>query len=120
MSASFTIDGAVYPAQSGTVVYFDKGLSVQNAPAKRVTKFGDGYAMHMPIGSSVRSYSASFSNRPTSEIEIIETYFTLLKGEGFDISVRGETIHVIALGFNKSYQNGQLYSLSANLREYFN
>ena len=120
MSASFTIDGTVYPAQSGTVVLFDKGLSVQNAPAKRVTKFGDGYSMHLPIGPSVRSYSVSFSNRPTSEIEIIETYFTLLTGEGFDISVRGETIHVVVLGFNKNYQNGQVYGLTANLREYFN
>jgi hypothetical protein len=120
MSASFTIDGTVYPAQSGTVIYFDKGLTVQNAPAKRVTKFGDGYAMHMPIGPSVRNYSINFNNRPTSEIEIIEEYFTLLKGEGFDISVRGESIHVVVLGFNKNYLNGELYSLSASLKEYFN
>ena len=119
MSAYFSIDGTVYPAQSDTIVNFDKGLSIQNAPAKRVTKFGDGYGMHMPIGPTVRNLSASFSNRTRDEIDIIETYFTLLKGEPFYIYVRGESIRVVVLGFNKNYQNGEIYSLTANLKEVF-
>ena len=120
MSASLTIDGSVYPAQSGTLIRFDRGITIQNVPAKRVAKFGDGYAMHVPLGPTVRTYGVAFNNRPTTEIDIIETYFTLLKGESFNIVIRGETIPVVVLSFNKNYQNGEVYGLTASLKEYFN
>jgi len=120
MSAYFTIDGAVYPAQSGTQVLFDKGFSIQNNPAKRVTKFGDGYSLHIPVGPNVNTYKGAFSARPDAEIDIIEEYFTLLKGEGFDISVLGDTIHVVALSFNRTFINEGISSLTVDLKEYFN
>lgn len=120
MSAYFTIDGTVYPAQSGTEIVFDKNFSIQNTPAKRVTRFGDGYALQLPIGPTVNTYRGSFTNRTDTEIGIIEEYFTLLKGEGFDISVLGDTIHVVALSFERRFINGGISSLTVNLKEYFN
>ena len=112
MASYVTISSVEYP--------FDSGISIQNTPAKRVTNFGDGYALHIPVGPVVRTYNAAFSNRTTFEIETIESFLVAQKGEAFDIIVQGETIHVVVLEFRKAYQNGEVYSLSATFREYFN
>jgi hypothetical protein len=85
-----------------------------------VTRFGDGYALQLPIGPTVNTYRGSFTNRTDTEIGIIEQYFTLLKGEGFDISVLGDTIHVVALSFERRFINDGISSLTVNLKEYFN
>jgi phage-related protein len=112
MASYVTISSVEYP--------FDSGISIDNTPAKRVTNFGDGYALHIPIGPVVRNYTASFNNRTTTEIDTIESFLINQKGEAFDIVVQGETIHVVVLEFTKAYQNGEVYSLSATFREYFN
>lgn len=119
MIAGFTIDGSVYAGESGTEVNFDRGVTIQSAPAKRVSKFGDGYKQHLPIGPTVKNISASFSNRAVSEIDIIETYFTLLDGDSFDVLIHGETITVVCLGWNRTYPQESVQTLTAQLREYY-
>jgi hypothetical protein len=113
--ASITIDGSVYPAESGTVIQFDKGLTIESNPPKQMFKFGDGYISHLPLGSSKRKFNVAFKNRANADV--IETYFKLLKGESFPISVKGETINVTVESFSRSYNN--MDSLSATLVEYF-
>lgn len=119
MSAGFTIDGTVYPAESGTEFSFDRNLSVEAKPAKRVLTFGDGYSSHQPIGPTVRQFSVSFTNRPTTDIDKIVTYFELLGGSSFAIDYFGESIKVLALSWNRTWVQEDINSLSVTLKEYY-
>ena len=119
MVSGFTIDGTVYPAQSGTTVNFDRGVAIENSLPKRVNRFGDGYSLHIPIGPVVRKFNVAFLNRASTEITIIETYFELLEAGAFDITMRGETITVICKGWGVSYQQEDIWSLNAVFEEYF-
>lgn len=116
----FTISGAYFPAQSGRVIYVDNGVSISIKPTVRRIKFGDGYGLHVPIAPPLRGFSASFSNRAPEEINVIEEYLGLLTGELIpDFSVMGVTYPMVCTKFSKSYQNGEIYSLSAEFTQEF-
>jgi phage-related protein len=117
MIAGFTINGSVYPAQSGTTINFDRNVRIQNVIPKRVSKFGDGYKSHLPIGSSKRRIDVSFTNR--SNGNIIETYFELLNGASFDITLRGETVTVVCAQWQKTYPQEGIHTITATLQEYY-
>lgn len=117
MVAGFTIDGSVYPAQSGTTISFDRGVSIQTVVPKRVAKFGDGYKSQIPVGSLKRTFNVSFTNR--DNIDIIETYFELLNGASFNITMRGETITVVCNSWNRSYPQEDINTITATLQEYY-
>ena len=117
MIAGFTINGSVYPAESGTQIHFDRGVSMQNVVPKRVARFGDGYALQLPIGSLKRTINASFTNR--SNADVIETYFELLDGASFDITMRGETIKVVCNSWTKNWPQEGVQTITASLEEYY-
>jgi phage-related protein len=113
--ASIIIDGAIYPAESGREIVFDRTIAIEEAPPKLKYTFGDGYSGHVPLGSAKRKFNVTFKNREDSNI--IENYFQLLKGESFPINIKSENITVIATDFSRSYNN--IDSVTATLEEYF-
>lgn len=106
----------IYFTISGTDVYVDNNISVNYEPKSRRVKFGDGYELSIPI-TTLRSLSASFSNRTPSEINQIDAYLTSTQGGIISVNVMGEVIPMVCTSYNKSYQNGQIFSLSAEFRE---
>lgn len=120
MSAYFTISGAYYSGEADRVVYLDRGLSINNIPQIRSMNYGDGYSLLVPVAPILRTFSASFSNREPEEIIVIDTYFELLQGAIIpDFVVNGETINAKVVNYSKSYMNGQVYSLTAQIVEEF-
>lgn len=106
----------IYFTISGTDIYVDNGISVNYAPLSRRVKFGDGYELSIPI-TTLRTLSASFSNRTPATINQIDTYLTTTQGGIISFYVMGAVIPMVCTSYNKSYQNGQVFSLSAEFRE---
>lgn len=117
---------------SNTTIFFDNGLSISNAPNKKVMNFGDGYSLSIPLSPLRRDFNFSLSNREPSLINLVESYFKFLQAlvnesaasklinelNIFDRNVNGEI-----LSFNKVYSrydgsNGA-YSISGSIREVF-
>lgn len=106
----------IYFTISGTNIYVDNGISVNYEPKVRRVKFGDGYELSIPV-ATLRSLSASFSNRTPAEINQIDTYLTTTQGGIINVNVMGEVVPMVCISYNKSYQNGQIFSLSAEFKE---
>lgn len=106
----------IYFTISGTDIYVDNGTSINYAPQTRRVKFGDGYELSIPI-TTLRSLSATFSNRTPTEINQIDAHLTSTQGGIISVNVIGEVIPMVCTSYNKSYQNGQIFSLSAEFRE---
>ena len=106
----------IYFTISGTNIHVDNGTSINYAPQSRRVKFGDGYELSIPK-VTLRTLSATFSNRTPTEINQIDTYLTTTQGAIINVNVMGVTIPMVCTSYNKSYQNGQIFSLSAEFRE---
>jgi phage-related protein len=113
----FTISN-IYPAQENRVIYLDNNTQVGFAPQKRTVKFGDGYELSIPKSPTLRSFSGSFSNRTPEEINVIDTYLSLLNGDVIpSFSILGSTVSIACVSYSKSYQNGQIFSLQGQFKE---
>jgi hypothetical protein len=113
----FTISN-LFPAQENRVIYLDKNTQVSFAPQKRTVKFGDGYELSIPKSPTLRSFSGSFSNRDPEEINVIDTYFSLLNGEIIpNFSILGSVVPISCINYSKSYQNGEIFSLQGQFKE---
>jgi hypothetical protein len=118
--ASFIIPSGILGLTSPRTIYLDNGVNMQNTMPKRVAKFGDGYSLSIPLGSAVRTISASFSGRTTEEINLIESYFAYLGADTIDnLTIFGESINATVAGYSKSFMNGALYSLNTQFKEVF-
>ena len=106
----------IYFTISGTNIFVDNGTSINYAPQSRKVKFGDGYELSIPI-TTLRTLSATFSNRTPEQINQIDTYLTTTQGGIINVSVMGVTIPMVCTSYNKSYQNGQIFSLNAEFKE---
>ncbi|NDD83004.1 hypothetical protein EBZ38_01800 [bacterium] len=124
MIVRFTIPSGTLSLTRDRIIHLDNGVSIQNTMPKRVTKFGDGYSLSIPIGPRRRVISASFSGRDIEEINLIESYFALLGAAvvpNFYIVSDGssELVKVNVSKYSKSFMNGYLYSLSTEFNEVF-
>lgn len=106
----------IYFSISGTNIYVDNGTSISYNPLSRRVKFGDGYELSIPI-TTLRTISATFSNRTPAEINQIDTYLTTTQGGIINVNIMGTVVPMVCTSYNKSYQNGQVFSLSAEFRE---
>lgn len=103
---------------TATTVYVDNGASISSTPSRRQMKAGNGYKFIRSIGPRVRKFSISFSNRETTEINLVEKYFDKLAGGLIDdLTVLGDPVSAKVLKYDKNYMNGELYSISASLEE---
>ncbi len=107
----------------------DKGLSAAFAPRVLTAQFGDGYQQRVldGINNSPRSFGISFNSRTKAEIDDIAGYFNSLNGvTKFNFTVPDEvegddedTVKVICTTWNKTYDYGDYYSLTATFNEVF-
>jgi phage-related protein len=113
----FTISN-LFPAQENRVIYLDNNTQISFAPRKRVVKFGEGYELSIPKSPTLKNFSGSFSNRTPEEINVIDTYLSLLNGEVIpNFSILGSIVPVACVNYSKSYQNGQIFSLQGQFKE---
>lgn len=107
----------------------DKGLSASFQPRVLTAQFGDGYQQRVldGINNSPRSFGVSFNTRTKAEIDDIAGYFNSLSGVtkfNFNIPDSNEgdgedTVKVVCSTWNKVYDYGDFYSLSATFIEVF-
>lgn len=116
--ASFIIPGGILGLVSSRTIYADNGVQLTTAPLKRKVKFGDGYKSIIHTSPPKRSVSVNFSNREPEEINLIEDYFIYLAGSPLNsLSIFSETWNGIVTQFNKTYNNGAVYGLTATIAE---
>lgn len=108
----------IIPGEEDRSVYLDNNTQISFAPQKRTMKFGDGYELSIPKSPTLRSFTGSFSNRTPEEINVIDTYFSLLNGEVIpNFYILGSLVRIACTNYSKSYQNGQIYSLQGQFKE---
>lgn len=118
--ASFIIPAGTGLVSSARTIFLDNGVNISNTMPKRVTKFGDGYSLSIPLGPIVRTYNASFSSRPVEEIDLIEAYFAYLGSDVIhNLTIFGSSIKATVSSYAKSYMNGSVYSLNTEFKEVF-
>lgn len=107
----------------------DKGLSAAFAPRVLTAQFGDGYQQRVldGINNSPRSFGVSFNTRTKAEIDDIAGYFNSLGATTkFNFVIPDtnagsdeDTVKVVCTTWNKVYDYGDFYSLSATFVEVF-
>lgn len=115
---SFIIPSGFGGLISPQTIYFDNGIQLSNAPKVRNFKFGDGYKHIMNLSKARRNAAITFTNRPVEDINLIEQYFVFLAGKPIgNLNIFGESWSGRVVSFNKSYNNGAVYGLSANIEQ---
>lgn len=115
---SFIIPSGFNGLSSPRTIYIDNGAQLSLNKKDRTLKFGDGYKQIVPISNPKNSLQATFSNRPPEEINLIEAFFIYLAGSAIpDLTVFEEEWVGTVESFNKNYNNGQVYSLTAIITE---
>ena len=108
----------IYFTVSDRDIYADKNAQISFTPQKRAVKFGDGYELSIPRFPTIKSFSASFSNRTPEEVNFIDNYLAFVGGSNIpNFYVMGELVKVSCINYSKSYQNGQIFSIQAQFRE---
>jgi phage-related protein len=107
----------------------DKGLRAAYKPRTLIAQFGDGYQQRVldGINNSPRVFNVNFKTRTKAEIDDIAGYFNSLNGvTKFNFTVPDEvegddedTVKVICTTWNKTYDYGDYYSLTATFNEVF-
>jgi phage-related protein len=101
-----------------TDVYVDDGVQISSAPPTRSVKFGDDYALDIPLGSRKRNFSATMSNKPQTTADLIDSYFEFLAGEPINnFHILGVTATVVALQWSKSFRASDTYTVRASFKE---
>lgn len=100
---------------------FDRGIQRQTRIRTLTATFGDGYEQRVRNGINPKqeSFSVSFNNRSTEEIEVLAAFFDNKTGDNFDIVINGETIKVASEQYNISYGQPTINSLSTQLRRVY-
>jgi hypothetical protein len=117
MSAYFVIPNS-FTADGDKSISLDNNFTITRQKKERIAEFGDNYFSSVPLGPGIRTLQCSLSNRPTSEIDLVESYFNNLAGGLVNgLVVDDVSINAVVEKFNKNYLNGEVYSLSFSLRE---
>ena len=115
----FIIPTYVGGPPTSQTIYVDNGVSISYDTPRRVNKFGDGYSLAIPIGPIKRSFQATFSNRPVTEINYIDNYFEYKSGEIIVVNIFGTNGNFEVIDWSKSYINQELSSIQATFTETF-
>jgi hypothetical protein len=118
MSAYFIIPNS-FTGTGDKTVYFDKGVNIQVKRSERTSNFGDNYFSTIQLGPVIKTYSTSLSNRPVEDIDLVESYFNFLEGALINGLHIDTSINGVVEQFNKNYANGELYSISFQIRQVF-
>lgn len=100
---------------------FDRGIQRQTSIRTLTATFGDGYEQRVRNGINPKqeSFSVSFNNRSTEEIEVLAAFFDNKTGDNFNIVINGETIKVASEQYNISYGQTTINSLSIQFRRVY-
>jgi hypothetical protein len=114
----FTIPSGKAGLSASQTIYYDNGAQMGIARKSRRMKMGDGYQSITHLSPPKKTLAVSFSNRPPEEINLIERYFIELAGAPLDgLTILGAAVSAKVVAFNKNYNNGGVYSLSAEIKE---
>lgn len=117
MSAYFVIPDS-FTADGDKSISLDNNFNITRQKTERINEFGDNYFSSVPLGPSIRTMQCSLSNRPTTEINLVESYFNSLAGGLVNnLTVDNTSIDAVVEKFNKNYLNGEVHTLSFSLRE---
>ena len=123
MAIGFDVGGSL------GVVIPDKGLTAAFKPRVLIAQFGDGSQQRVldGINNNPRVFNVNFKTRLKADIDDIVTYFNSLNGvTKFNFTVPDDnegddedTVKVICTTWNKTYDYGDYYSLTATFNEVF-
>jgi hypothetical protein len=117
MAAYFVIPNS-FTGTGDVSVSLDNNFTITRQKKERISEFGDNYFSSVPLGPGIRILQCSLSNRPTSEVDLVESYFNSLAGGLVNgLLIDGTSINAVVEKFNKNYLNGEVYSLGFSLRE---
>jgi hypothetical protein len=117
MSVYFVIPNS-FTGTGDQEISLDNNFNITRQKKERINEFGDNYFSSIPLGPGIRIMQGSLSNRPTTEIDLVESYFNSLAGELVNgLVVDDVSIDAVVERFNKNYLNGEVYSLGFTLRE---
>ena len=121
-------NGSNIPGFSSAVAP-DRYYVRQRTPKTRIVSFGDGYEQRKPIGINnvEEEYTVNFVNRPSTEIDDLETFLDGLQAvdplrfviEDTNVSPGERTITVVCDSWNITTPNFGVKSLSATLRRVY-
>ena len=120
--------GANIPGFSGPVAP-DRRFTRNRTPKVRVASFGDGYEQRKPIGINnfTEVYNLTFVNRPQTEMDDLQTFFSSLNGvdlltyrlKDTNSSPQEQEISVVCDSWSVSNPNENVQSLTCTLRRVY-
>lgn len=117
MSAYFVIPNS-FTADGDKTIPLDNNFNITRQKTERISEFGDNYFSSVPLGPGIRTMQCSLSNRPTTEINLVESYFNSIAGGLVNgLKIDNVSINAVVEKFNKNYLNGEVYTLGFTLRE---
>ena len=116
-----TVFGETSTASTTKEFTFDRGVQRQTSIRTLTATFGDGYEQRVRNGINPKqeSFSVSFNNRSTEEIEVLAAFFDNKTGDNFNIVINGETVKVASEQYNISYGQTTINSLSIQFRRVY-
>jgi phage-related protein len=129
-STTFVSDGS--GASLGGIITADRGMGRKIKNRILVAKFGDGYEQRVGDGINLKedSFSLSFNNRTSTEINKMAAFFDKKAGESFTFSVTdvpdpatGNTVDtdlkVVCDEYSIDYLRENIHSLSTTFRRVY-
>lgn len=100
---------------------FDRNVQRQSKVRVLTASFGDGYEQRVRDGINPKqeTFSVSFNNRSSDEIEVLAAFFDNKTGANFDIVINGATIKVASESYSITYGHTSINSLSLELRRVY-
>ena len=116
-----TSSGAYNSTGTDTDFVIDRGASRTSKQRILSAKFGDGYEQRVLDGINTKeeTFSVSFKNRSSAEINIISDFLDDIVPASFDFYIDNDTIKVICQDYSTSYDQTTSYSLSAKFKRVY-
>jgi hypothetical protein len=118
MAAYFVIPNS-FTGTGDQTVKLDNNVQIKRDKSERINQFGDNYFKSQPLGPSIRTYTVTLSNRPTTEIDLVESYIDNLAGDTINGLYIEEAVNGVVEKYSKDYFNGEVYSLNMSIREVY-
>ena len=114
------IDGTD-PAEYTVEIVADRGLTRNVQHRVLTAKFGDGYEQRVRDGINTKNetFSLSFNNRSSDEVNLIAGFLDYKAGLNFDFTVGTETLKVVCETYDLIYLYDEIYSLQTNFRRVY-
>lgn len=110
---------------TATTYTADRGLSRSTTNRVLTAKFGDGYEQRTLDGINTKndSFSLSFNNRSSDEINEIAAFFDAKAGKNFNFTVTdhaGDTVlKVVCDSYNINYHHENFHNLTCTFRRVY-